>query len=224
MTLFRNKYRIESARLKGYDYSSPGEYFVTVCTDHHVNWFGTVIDGVVKYNDVGAIAQKMWMEIPNHYENVRLDEFIIMPNHVHGIIVIGGNEKRGGDAACGDDTACRVSTDGVRDTRGDDTARRVSTDGVRDARGGDAICGGDAACRVSTNGRASLGSIVGSYKSAVSHWCHSNGHNDFKWQTRFYDRIIRDERALNNIRKYIINNPLRWDFDRNHPSGLENMI
>jgi REP element-mobilizing transposase RayT len=93
MTLFNNKYRIESARLKGYDYSFPGEYFVTICTGGMIEYFGDVMDGEIKRNDVGEIAHKAWIEIPNHHKHVMLDEFIIMPNHVHGIIVLCENNQ-----------------------------------------------------------------------------------------------------------------------------------
>jgi|WetSurMetagenome_2_1015567.scaffolds.fasta_scaffold227713_2 putative transposase len=92
MTLFNNKYRIESARLKGYDYSSPGEYFVTICTGSMIECFGDVMYGEMKRNDVGEIAHQMWMNIPNHHEHAMLDEFIVMPNHVHGIVVLCEND------------------------------------------------------------------------------------------------------------------------------------
>jgi Transposase IS200 like. len=106
MTLFNNKYRIESARLKGYDYSSSGEYFVTICAGGMIEYFGNVVNGEIKRNDVGEIAHQMWMEIPNHNKNVMTDEFIIMPNHVHGIIVLCENDH-------GRDAINRVSTGGT---------------------------------------------------------------------------------------------------------------
>ncbi|MEM2174632.1 MAG: transposase, partial [Candidatus Micrarchaeia archaeon] len=82
------KYHRRSIRLKGYDYSQPGAYFITICTKDRKCLFGNVIDGKMILNDAGHIAQKCWLEIPDHYPNVILDEFIIMPNHIHGIIII----------------------------------------------------------------------------------------------------------------------------------------
>lgn len=110
MTLFKNKYRIESARLKGYDYSSPGEYFVTICTGGMIEYFGNVVNGEMNRNDVGEIANRLWLDIPNHHKNTMLDEFTIMPNHVHGIIILCENDN-------GRDVACNAST-GISPKRG----------------------------------------------------------------------------------------------------------
>jgi REP element-mobilizing transposase RayT len=182
MTLFNNKYRIESARLKGFDYSSPGEYFVTICTGGMIEYFGEVVDDEMKRDALGEIAHQMWMHIPNHHEHVMLDEFIVMPNHVHGIIILCEKDH---DVANSKDVACNVFT------------------GISPKRG-------------------SLSTIIRSYKSGVSNWCHANGYEDFSWQPRFYDHIIRDEKGLNAIREYIHNNPAQWEYDRNDPSGLYN--
>jgi len=81
-----------SIRLKGYDYSCPGSYFITICTQHHEEIFGKIIDGEMLLNEIGEVTQRCWKEIPNHFKNVELDQFICMPNHVHGIIVIWSND------------------------------------------------------------------------------------------------------------------------------------
>jgi len=88
MTLFKNKYRIESARLPGYDYSQYGAYFVTIVTHNRENFFGEIVNGKMLLNEIGKIVLHCWNDLPNHYENIILDEFVIMPNHVHGIIII----------------------------------------------------------------------------------------------------------------------------------------
>jgi putative transposase len=88
MALFKNKYRIESTRLKGWDYRSAGYYFVTICTQNRVHYFGEVAKGDMRLSIVGEIAARFWTEIPSHHTQVELDEFVVMPNHVHGIIVI----------------------------------------------------------------------------------------------------------------------------------------
>ena len=79
-----------SIRLKGYDYAQAGAYFVTVCTQDRVCLFGNVVDGKMRLNAVGQMVQAAWGDLPNHYPHVELDEFVIMPNHVHGIIFIVG--------------------------------------------------------------------------------------------------------------------------------------
>jgi putative transposase len=91
MTLFKNKYRIESARLKGWDYRNAGYYFVTICTKNREHYFGQITDGEMHRSAVCEIAAQCWREIPDHHVGVDLDEFAIMPNHVHGIVVIREN-------------------------------------------------------------------------------------------------------------------------------------
>ncbi|MEJ5165965.1 MAG: transposase [Thermoanaerobaculia bacterium] len=81
----------KSIRLKGYDYSHPGGYFITICTYNRKHLFGKIINGKMALNDGGKIVQQYWLEIPKHFPNAGLDEFIIMPNHVHGIIMIHNN-------------------------------------------------------------------------------------------------------------------------------------
>jgi len=88
MTLFKNKYRIESARLKGYDYSLPGAYFITICTKNREYLFGEIADRQMIVNNAGQIVLDCWHDLPNHYANIILDAFVIMPNHLHGIINI----------------------------------------------------------------------------------------------------------------------------------------
>ena len=86
--LYKNKYRIESTRLKNWDYASPGAYFVTICTKNREPYFGKIVNGKMELSEMGQIAEKYWREIPVHFSNVHLDEFVVMPDHFHGIIVI----------------------------------------------------------------------------------------------------------------------------------------
>jgi len=88
MTLFRDKYRIESFRLKGFDYASPGSYFITINTKSKVEWFGNVENGIMIQNEIGRMVHQLWMTIPQHHTNVVLDEFIVMPNHLHAILIL----------------------------------------------------------------------------------------------------------------------------------------
>jgi putative transposase len=87
-SFLRNRYRVESARLKGYDYSSNGKYFITICTKNKIKHFGEIQTGKILLNKSGEIAKRFWMDIPNHFQFAILDEFIVMPNHLHGIIII----------------------------------------------------------------------------------------------------------------------------------------
>ncbi|MBI5218613.1 MAG: hypothetical protein HY958_06765 [Bacteroidia bacterium] len=87
---FKNKYRSESTRLKDRDYSAPGKYFVTINTFEKQAFLGQIKDHKMVLSDIGQIAQSCYLEIPNHFNNVILDEYVIMPDHIHGIIEIIG--------------------------------------------------------------------------------------------------------------------------------------
>ena len=170
MNRFKNKYRINSTRLQGWDYTSPGWYFVTICTRNRQPFFGHITNGVMHLSPIGKIADQYWREIPNHTAgHVSLDAHVVMPDHVHGIIVIHN----------------RVIEASQRD---------VSTISPR---------------------AGSLGAIIRSYKAAVTRWCRRNGYTAFAWQPRYYDHIIRKKDDLIRIRQYILDNPQRWEMDRN---------
>jgi len=93
MTLFRNAYRIETARLWDWDYRNPGWYFVTLCTGGHRHFFGEIRGRRMELSSIGWIAYEEIKNVPNHFGNVRLDEFVVMPNHVHAIWVIEGPHR-----------------------------------------------------------------------------------------------------------------------------------
>ena len=86
--------RRRSLRLPGYDYSQAGAYFITACTQNRVMLFGEVIDEQVRLNEMGAIVQQTWDDLPTHYHGIDLDAFIVMPNHVHGIIILADESAR----------------------------------------------------------------------------------------------------------------------------------
>ena len=94
---FFSKHRLmnvrKANRLKDYDYSQNGFYFVTICTKNKKEYFGKINDGEMVLNDYGEIANQLWLEIPDHFEDIKLDESVIMPNHLHGIIIIDSDEE-----------------------------------------------------------------------------------------------------------------------------------
>ena len=186
MTLFKNKYRIESSRLKGWDYRTPGYYFVTICTENREHYFGQISGGSMHLSAVGEIAAQYWREIPLHHVNGELGEFVVMPNHVHGIVLIReyGETFRGGVAT--------LRATSLREPEKSEISPKAG----------------------------SLSVIIRSYKSAVTKWKGLNGFNEFAWQVRFYDRIIRDEQSFQKIRAYIFDNPVNWELDKDNPSNL----
>jgi putative transposase len=89
---FQNKYRVPSARWQDWDYAWDAAYFVTICTKDRECYFGEVVDGIMNLSGVGIIADLLWYEIKNHAKNIELGEFVVMPNHIHGIISLNGND------------------------------------------------------------------------------------------------------------------------------------
>jgi len=94
MNKYQNKYRIPSARLQNWDYRWAGAYFITICTQHRAHFFGEIANGKMQLSQVGVIADILWHQITQHTQNVRLGAFVVMPNHIHGILIINEN---GGD-------------------------------------------------------------------------------------------------------------------------------
>ena len=184
--LFRNRYVIGTKRYQGYDYSLSGKYFVTICTKNKIPYFGNIEDGKLKLSDIGIIARNLWIEISDHFQNIELDEFIIMPDHIHGIISIKTNSD-----------GIIVETRHVTNVE----TRHVTNVETRHAS---FLQPGNEKTRISPK-PGSLGAIVGSYKSAVSKIVHRFDPG-FKWQSRYYDHIIRSNSELSRIRKYIREN------------------
>ena len=200
MTLYKNTFRIESARLKEYDYSQPGEYFVTICADKHTCLFGTVIEEKVILSPIGKIAKHCWEEIQYHFDNIELDEFVIMPNHIHGIIVIKDQQCR--DVQLGD-------MDNNPNGRDDQSGEMDNNQNGRDVQL-------NVSTRISPK-RGTLSVVIRTYKAAVTTECQRNGWHKFRWQPRFYEHIIKNEKDFQNIREYIINNPIKWFYDNENP-------
>lgn len=191
MSKFRNKYRIESSRLQKWDYGWDAAYFITICTKNRIHYFGKVENGKMKLSPIGVLANDLWHEIKNHAKNVDFGAFVVMPNHIHGILVLDGN-NRDRDVEMDKNTENGGDTDGRRDK-----ACLVSTPGQR---------------RFQNQGKNTVSSIIGSYKSAVTKHAHRLGY-EFDWQSRFDDRIIRDDASYQRIRNYIDNNPSNWEKD-----------
>ncbi len=168
-----------SIRLRGYDYRQEGAYFVTIVTQDRACPFGQVVNRDMGLNEHGEIAMECWQNIPAHFPNVELDEFIIMPNHVHGILVITNNDAT--------DVGATHASPLPKSPHGPQSA--------------------------------SVGAVVGSYKSAVTKRFNARRHTPGAavWQRNYYEHIIRDDESLGRIRQYILDNPARWATDRENP-------
>jgi REP element-mobilizing transposase RayT len=175
-----------SIRLKGYDYSQAGAYFITVVVQGRENLFGEIVNGEMRLNAAGEIVLQTWNDLPRRFPSIELDASVIMPNHGHGIIVIG------------------------HDTVG---ATLASPDASSNDQG--------AASSAPTNDAPTLAAIMRAFKSisAISVNRQLAREGQPLWQRNYYEHIIRDEKDLNRIREYIINNPLKWESDTEYAAS-----
>ncbi len=189
MDKFKGKYRVPSARLAWWDYGRNAAYFVTICTFNRTHDFGRVVGGKMILTPLGQAAADCWQAIPDHFPFVVLDGFVVMPNHVHGIIVI---DKPGKDAETQNVETQNVEMQNVETQNFASLPHRQNQFGPQ---------------------VQNLASIVRGYKIGVTKF--ANQHNiPFKWQARYHDHIIRNMDEYQRIRKYIDENPQKWDEDR----------
>ena len=200
-----HKHHRRSIRLKGYDYTQPGAYFVTFCTYQRDEILGEVLHGEMKLSALGMIVQEEWFRTAQIRKEIQLfdDEFIVMPNHGHGIIRI--IETVGADGV--------RPEDGVRpknpDARGENQDARGEN---QDARG--------ASLRRAPR---SLGSVMAGFKASVTSRAKRELNIAGIWQRNYYDHIIRNDRELENIQWYIRNNPLNWQLDRDNLQNIRKL-
>jgi putative transposase len=184
--------RRRSLRLSGYDYAQAGAYFVTICTQNRACLFGEIASGAMRPNGAGELATRLWHEMPERFFDLEVDASVVMPNHIHGILVLS-----------------------------DVGAPLV------DARD-EAIDAGAATRAAPTAVRATIGDIVGAFKSRFTVE-FIRGVRDGRWpafsrrvwQRNYYEHVIRDDRELARVRRYIEENPLRWEFDQENPQRVE---
>ena len=186
---FQNRYRIASARAPWWDYGQDAAYFVTICTGDRKHFFGDVVNGDMKLSHVGIIADILWHEIKNHAKNIELGEYVVMPNHVHGILVLNGNAVSAG-------TTHAVSIE---------TTHALSLQSINQT---------PAQSRFKNQGKNTLSSIIGSYKSAVTRHSHRLGY-EFEWQpvsTTISSGMKKNTNASQHILRPIHQNGMRTNF------------
>jgi putative transposase len=188
-------------RLRNFDYSSEGIYFITICTKDRNCFFGEIMNHQMVLSEIGNIANKLWNDIPIHFQNVELGEFIVMPNHVHGLLYLNNGTH------VGPRHGVDLPYHGVD----------LPYHGGETNHGGDVRPDNmDPQKNINQFGKPIPGSvsvIINQYKSSVKRCCNKNGYEIFSWQSRFYDHIVRNTKSHNNIKKYIVCNPLNWESD-----------
>ena len=218
--LFNNKYRIPSARLQNWNYANEAMYFVTICTKNRKNYFGRIITNnsyvqtqciaalvqtqciaSLQPTEIGKIAHSEWYKTIEMRPdmNLELGEFVVMPNHIHGIIIIGANEYN-------------TQRNSHRNSHRRDAMHCVSTNDNDNANTNANANDSEYKNQFAPQSK-NLSSIIRGYKSAVTTYARKN-EIEFDWQTRFHDHIIRSMDEYHRISNYIINNPAKWQEDK----------
>ncbi|GGA26730.1 transposase [Okeania sp. KiyG1] len=189
-----NKHHRRSLRLRGYDYSQAGAYFLTICTYNRQTLFGEILDGKMQLNQLGEVVAEEWERSAQIRQEIELDYSVIMPNHLHGIVVInnvGANNPVGANG---------------RSPLHDHFVSRHQTPLRMKPR--------------------SISSLMAGFKSAVTKRINQIRYHGEQlatsapvWQRNYYEHIIRNETSLNQLRQYIIENPLKWEIDQLHPNN-----
>jgi REP element-mobilizing transposase RayT len=190
MTFNPDIHHRNSIRLRTFDYRSAGAYFITICTFQKEPILAEIKNGETRLTALGEVVQQCWDEIPQHFPNVELDVFVVMPNHLHAIFMI--NEPVGATHASPDNA---TSSDTNR-------ARHASP------------------LHQSGPPKRSIGAIIGSFKSACTKRINELRDTPGLpvWQRNYHERIIRNDEEIHALRDYIRNNPARWEEDSEHPA------
>jgi putative transposase len=182
-----------SIRLRDYDYSQEGAYFITICVQYMRCIFGHIEQKEMIMNEFGEIAYRQWEQLPERWPHIELGAFQVMPNHFHGIIIVNDAPVSGWAPARGAPAGAQPVASGNGET---DPKTQWAT-------------------------KPTIGQIVGAYKSLVATECLKLAVQKYPgmflgkvWQRNYWDDIIRDIGAFNRITTYIINNPAKWDEDR----------
>ena len=195
---FQNKYRIASIRAQWWDYGWNGAYFITICTQNRKHYFGEIQNGKMILSHVGIIADLLWHQIPSHHNNIELGDFVVMPNHIHGILII--------DRQNNIDLHEENNTNDMEEVNiVVEIGHTLSQQPQQSQQPGSQ--------RFQNIGKNTISSIVGSYKSAVTKHANRLGY-PHQWQKLFYDNIIRSNNDYQRISDYIVSNPENWTKDK----------
>jgi REP element-mobilizing transposase RayT len=194
------KHNRRSIRLKNYDYASEGAYYVTVVTQGRECLFGEIVDAKMYLSNYGEIVQKWWDNIPHHFPNVETGAFVIMPNHIHGIVFV--TEERRGEVVS------------PHDQPNDSNQKNTMQTRETDNQGGE----------IPPLRRPTLGQIVAYFKyqsTKEMNEADNTGIITKFWQRNYYEHIIRNEKELRRKTDYILDNPSQWDEDQENPRNIK---
>jgi REP element-mobilizing transposase RayT len=190
-----------SIRLQEYDYSQNGAYFVTLCTQNRECLFGKIVNGEMILNEQGKIVEQCWNDLSNHYNNIVLDAYVIMPNHFHGIIFIT-------DTVDNVDNVGAIHVGAIHELP---LYWAIHESPLQQQQ------------RMQQRRKMLLPKIIGRFKMNSAKQINQirNTSGVPVWQRNYYEQIIRNEKSLEIIRNYIINNPLEWYYDDYNPKKVK---
>ena len=186
---YKNRYRIPSARAAWHDYLG-GAYFVTICTKDREFYFGKIEDEQMRLSEIGKYADEQFRDVSSNYPYAEIPSYVVMPNHIHAIVIIDDRQ---------DDFI-------LDDYRALEPKMQKEPNKVR----------GGITGRNNPMLYRSLGTVIRGLKARVTHFANEKGL-EFAWQSRFHDRIIRDQRDMNETALYVANNVAKWPEDEMHP-------
>ena len=181
----RSFHHRRNLRLPEFDYSQPSAYFVTIVTQNRKPFFGSITNGEMILNELGRTIADLWVAIPVHFPNVEPGEFVVMPNHIHGIIVI----------------TFGVGHDNEEGTLQETIVWAMHASPIPKNTNGPKS--------------GSISAIIGSFKSAATKLFHAIPEHagERLWQRNYYEHVIRNERDYQAISDYILANPINWEKD-----------
>ncbi|MFK5949472.1 MAG: hypothetical protein QM500_11970 [Methylococcales bacterium] len=189
--MINRKNHRRSIRLKGYDYSQNGLYFITICIHHNINLLGEVVDGKMRLNCIGKMIEKQWLDLSGRFEGIKIDEYVLMPNHFHGIIEFSGNHLG--------------------------QPQRVESGQPQGIAPTGGCCRGNPLWLP----LPTVGDVVGAFKSlSTNEYIRQVKDNNWPrfdkhlWQRNYYEHIIRNEESYRQISQYMQDNPIKWLEDK----------
>ncbi|MFN6224118.1 MAG: transposase [Dolichospermum sp.] len=198
MTYNPDIHKRQSIRLKGYDYSQSGLYFITICCYQRECLFGNIMNSQIILNNFGQLIKEEWLKSAEIRKEIEFDDFVIMPNHFHGIVII--NQEINSDFMK-NDVDFQDNNVGAHG--------RSPLQQIQSSRP-----------KISMKPK-SISSLIAGFKSATTKKINiiRNTPQNPVWQRNYYDHIIRNDESLARIREYVQNNPLSWENDQLHPNN-----
>jgi REP element-mobilizing transposase RayT len=217
-----NIHHRRSIRLKDYDYSQTGAYFITICVQERKCIYGEIVDGKMILNDAGIMVKKWLHELPNKFHDIQCDIMCIMPNHIHFIINnVGADLHMGADLhVCPDDVNIQFLDTPKKQLSNMQDAPLSNINGEHIGK-----MGGEHIGKMEGEHTGSpLGAIIQWFKTMTTNeYIRNVKHLDWApfnkrlWQRNYYEHIIRDDDELKRTQQYILNNPMNWGNDNDYP-------